>query len=56
MALQGGALYEEKVKASAAEQELSRVRALIAAAGADNGVSHEGYLGIEGIVGEIWER
>merc|ERR1719240_28485 len=52
----GGLLYEEGVRASAAEQELSRVRAMIAAAGGDNGVSHEGWLGIEGVVGEPWER
>jgi len=52
----GGALYEEGVTASVAEQELNRVRAMIAASGGDNGVSHEGWLGIEGVVGEVWER
>lgn len=52
----GGLLYEEGVTASVAEQELSRVRAMIAASGADNGVSFEGWLGIEGVIGEVWER
>jgi hypothetical protein len=52
----GGALYEEGATVSAMEQELSRVRAKIAASGADGGVSQQGWLSIEGVVGEPWER
>ena len=52
----GGALYEEGVHLSAMDAELWKVRAEIAASGANAGVSHEGWLGVEGVSGEPWER
>ena len=48
--------YEQGVTLNAMEAELCRVRAMIAQQGAKDGVSHEGWLGVEGPPGADWER
>ena len=51
-----GGTYEQGVTLNAMEAELCRVRAMIAQQGAKDGVSHEGWLGVEGPPGADWER